>query len=83
MRIAEQKLLLRWWKDYAGDQPPSNTLLREFYVDVVRPSHLYSYGIVFEVFDLLTNGVAEASEPSVPEPEAQAPTLPVAPREVA
>ena len=80
MRIAEQKLVLRWWKDYAGDQPPSNTLLREFYVDVVRPSHLYSYGVVFEVFDLLTNGVAEVDEPPVPEPEFEAPTPP---REVA
>ena len=54
---AERQLISRWWKDYAGDQEPSNTLLREFYINVVRPSDLYYYGIVFEVFDLLVNEV--------------------------
>ena len=59
MRIADQRLIKRWWVDYVGDEEPTNALLREFYIDVVRPSDLYYYGIVFEVFDLLTNGVFE------------------------
>lgn len=59
MRIADQRLIKRWWVDYVGDEEPSNALLREFYIDVVRPSDLYYYGIVFEVFDLLTNDVFE------------------------
>ena len=53
--ISDQRLIQRWWVDYAGDEEPTNTLLREFYVSVIRPSDLYYYGIVFEVFDLLTN----------------------------
>lgn len=59
VRIADQRLIQRWWIEYAGDEEPSNTLLREFYITVVRPSDLYYYGIVFEVFDLLTNDIFE------------------------
>ena len=62
VRIADQRLIQRWWIEYAGDEEPTNTLLREFYIAVVRPSDLYYYGIVFEVFDLLTNGVFEYRE---------------------
>jgi hypothetical protein len=57
--ISDQRLIQRWWVDYAGDEEPTNTLLREFYVSVVRPSDLYYYGIVYEVFDLLTNDLYE------------------------
>ena len=64
VRIADQRLIQRWWIDYAGDEPPTNTLLREFYIVVVRPSDLYYYGIVFEVFDLITNDFCEQSERS-------------------
>ncbi len=59
MLISDQRLIQRWWVDYAGDEEPTNTLLREFYVSVVRPSDLYYYGIVYEVFDLLTNDLYE------------------------
>jgi len=62
VRIADQKLIQQWWVDYAGDEKPTNTLLREFYIAVIRPSDLYYYGIVFEVFDLLTNGIWEPRE---------------------
>ena len=62
VRIADQRLIQRWWIEYAGDEEPSNTLLREFYITVVRPSDLYYYGIVFEVFDLLTNDIFEYRE---------------------
>ena len=63
VRIADQRRILRWWLEYAGDDEPTNTLLREFYVDVIRPSDLYYYGIVFEVFDLLTNEIFAYREP--------------------
>ena len=71
MQPAERQLISRWWKDYAGDQEPSNTLLREFYINVVRPSDLYYYGIVFEVFDLLVNEVFDPS-PASEQPSAVA-----------
>lgn len=67
VRIADQRLIQRWWVDYAGDEEPTNTLLREFYVSVVRPSDLYYYGIVFEVFDLLTNDIFEWHERQPPQ----------------
>ena len=57
MEIAEQHLVLRLWRDYLGDRTPSNADVREFYLDVVKPSDLYYYGVAYEVFDVLTNGV--------------------------
>ena len=60
--------------DYAGDQEPSNTLLREFYINVVRPSDLYYYGIVFEVFDLLVNEVFDAT-PAPAQPPVDTPAI--------
>lgn len=75
MRIAEQRLIQRWWAEYAADQEITNTLMREFYVDVVRPSDLYYYGCVFEIFDLLTNSAMDAVDviDAQAKPAAQAP----------
>ena len=57
VEIAEQHLVLRLWRDYLGDRTPSNSIVREFYLDVIKPSDLYHYGVAYEVFDVLTNGV--------------------------
>jgi len=57
VEIAEQHLVLRLWRDYLGDRTPCNGVVREFYLDVIKPSDLYYYGVAYEVFDILTNGV--------------------------
>ena len=57
MEIAEQHLVLRLWRDYLGDRTACNGVVREFYLDVIKPSDLYHYGVAYEVFDILTNGV--------------------------
>jgi hypothetical protein len=57
VEIAEQHLVLRLWRDYLGDRTACNGVVREFYLDVIKPSDLYYYGVAYEVFDILTNGV--------------------------
>ena len=57
MELSEQHSLVQQWRDFLGDRVPTNALLREFYLDVVKSSDFYSYGVVYEVFDFLTNGV--------------------------
>ena len=57
MELSEQRSLVRQWRDFLGERAPTNILLREFYQDVVKSSDLYVYGVVYEVFDFLTNGV--------------------------
>ena len=57
MELSEQHLLVQQWGDFLGSRAPTNTLLREFYLDVVKSSDVYAYGVVYEVFDFLTNGV--------------------------
>ena len=57
MELAEQHSLVRQWGDFLGERVPTNALLREFYLDVVKSSDAYVYGVVYEVFDFLTNGV--------------------------
>ncbi len=61
MELAEQHWLVRQWRDFLGERAPTNILLREFYLDVVKSSDLYEYGVVYEVFDFLTNGVFDLS----------------------
>ncbi len=57
MDIADQYLILRLWQEYVGDRVASNSIVREFYLDIIKPSDLYFYGVAYEVFDILTNGV--------------------------
>ncbi len=57
MELAEQHSLVRQWRDFLGGRTPTNILIREFYLDVVKSSDAYVYGAVYEVFDFLTNGV--------------------------
>ncbi len=57
MELSEQHSLVRQWLEFLGDRAPTNTLIREFYLDVVKSSDSYVYGAVYEVFDFLTNGV--------------------------
>jgi len=57
VEIADQHLVLRLWRDYLGDRTACNGIVREFYLDVIKPSDLYHYGVAYEVFDILTNGV--------------------------
>ena len=57
MEITEQHLVLRLWQDYLGDRAASNGIVREFYLDVIKTSDLYFYGVAYEVFDIITNGV--------------------------
>ena len=57
MEIAEQHLVVRLWREYLGDRTATNGIVREFYLDVIKPSDLYHYGVAYEVFDILTNGV--------------------------
>ncbi len=57
MEIAKQQWVFRLWRDYLGDQSPSNEVVREFYLDVIKPSDIYHYGVAYEVFDILTNGI--------------------------
>ncbi len=57
MELSEQRSLVRQWRGFLGGRTPTNILLREFYLDVVKSSDAYVYGVVYEVFDFLTNGV--------------------------
>ncbi len=61
MELSEQHSLVQQWRDFLGARAPTNTLLREFYLDVVKSSDVYVYGVVYEVFDFLTNGVFDLS----------------------
>ena len=57
MDLKEQRMLLAWWDEYNGDGPVTNQRLRDFYFDVVTDSCLYHYGVVFEVMDVIANGM--------------------------
>lgn len=61
MNMLEQRKLLELWRDYVSaevsPEPANNAQLVGFYLDVVKESELYTYGGVFEVFDVITNGV--------------------------
>jgi len=59
--LAEQRRLLALWDTFRQSRPPSNNLLRQFYLEVVKETDLYAYGCVFEVFDVLTNGEFDGS----------------------
>lgn len=62
MDLAAQRRLLALWDDFRETRPPTNNLLRQFYLEVVKETDLYSYGCVFEVFDVITNGVFDSAE---------------------
>lgn len=68
MDLREQRLLLAWWDDYNGDAPATTERLHDFYFDVVRGSCLYKYGIVFEVFDVVVNGMFDPRKEPEPTP---------------
>jgi hypothetical protein len=55
--IIEQYLVLQLWRDHLGSRTVSNEIVREFYLDVIKSSDLYSYGVAYEVLDIVTNGV--------------------------
>jgi hypothetical protein len=65
MEVSEQHELLMMWRDYLGDRSPSFRNMRDFYLDVVLASSLYRYGIAFEVFDVIMNGVFDPAAASV------------------
>ncbi len=65
MELSEQRSLVRQWRDFLGERTPTNILLREFYLDVVKSSDMYVYGMVYEVFDFLTNGVFDLSAAAI------------------
>ena len=57
MELSEQRKLVALWRRYQGDAAPTPRSLREFYLAEVVPSDLYEYGCVFEVFDVIANGI--------------------------
>ncbi|MDA1076583.1 MAG: hypothetical protein O3A63_17790 [Proteobacteria bacterium] len=61
MEVSEQHELLTMWRGYLGAREPSYRNMRDFYLDVVLTSNLYRYGIAFEVFDIIMNGVFDPS----------------------
>ncbi len=69
MDLDQQHQLIEMWHAYLGD--PSyvdfarNADMVAFYLDIVRESPLYEYGMSSEVFDVLTNGPFDMAQVSL------------------
>ena len=47
MDFAEQKQIVQMWLAFKEDAPTTPALMRQFYLERVKPSELYRYGVAF------------------------------------